>query len=378
MTSPFDIDEMSHHNPFLSPSCDVARAEKMLIRMELVVELTDRTTRVLFIWKVRDELREYLAENLESLPAVDLIFPEQASEEEYLKYAPEADLIVGWRPSEELLQRAANLRLFINPGAGVQHLIEQFRGINRKQEVILVNGHGNAYFTAQHTVALLLALTNKVIPHHNWMVEGRWRRGDDYAKTIPLRWRKIGLLGYGAVNRNVHRFLSGFDNEFHILRTGWPTEDEYPTEIEQYTSGELHDFLQCIDTLIIAVPLTKRTEGLIGTNELTLLGSQGLLVNMSRGTVVDEKALFLALKDKRIAGAAIDVWYEYSPEPDVDARRYPYHYPFHELENVVLSPHRGASPMDDLHRWNEVIENIKRFANGRTDYLNRVDIQREY
>ena len=80
----------------------------------------------------------------------------------------------------------------------------------------------------------------------------------------------------------------------------------------------------------------------------------------------------------KIAGAAIDVWYEYKPEPDVDNRKFPFHKGFHELDNIVLSPHRGASPMDDLERWNEVIENITRFCQGRTDFLNIVDLERGY
>ena len=84
------------------------------------------------------------------------------------------------------------------------------------------------------------------------------------------------------------------------------------------------------------------------------------------------------MKSKSIAGAAIDVWYDYRPEQDETGRKYPYDHPFHELDNVVLSPHRGASPMDDLHRWNEVIENISRYSRGRTDFLNQVDLERGY
>ncbi len=109
-----------------------------------------------------------------------------------------------------------------------------------------------------------------------------------------------------------------------------------------------------------------------------MLGPESLLVTIARGDVIDEDGLFTALSEKMIAGAAIDVWYEYKPEPDEVGRMYPFHYPFHELDNVILSPHRGMSPFADLERWNEVVENIKRFGMGRTDLLNIVDLDREY
>ena len=70
--------------------------------------------------------------------------------------------------------------------------------------------------------------------------------------------------------------------------------------------------------------------------------------------------------------------YNYSPEKDKYGKEYPYSYPFHKLKNIVLSPHRAASPFDDLSRWDEVIENLTRLAKGRKDFLNVVDIDEEY
>ena len=94
--------------------------------------------------------------------------------------------------------------------------------------------------------------------------------------------------------------------------------------------------------------------------------------------MVAEDALYDALARGRIAGAAIDVWYDYKPEPDEDGRRFPFHHPFQRLENVILSPHRGASPMSDLGRWDEVITNLRRLTDGRRDLLNVVDLERGY
>ncbi|MHA1636784.1 MAG: NAD(P)-dependent oxidoreductase [Candidatus Thorarchaeota archaeon] len=335
-------------------------------------------TKVLFIWEVPLDLRRYLDIGLQDIKDLELIYPSKAEDAEYLKHSSDADIIVGWRPSDGLLDSAKKLRLFINPGAGVQHLIEPFRKVNETREVTLVNGHGNSYFTAQHAVTILLSLMNKVIPHHNWMVAGKWRRGDSDARSTPLRGRKVGLLGYGAVNQQVHKFLSGFEVEFSILKRNWDDSYKMPTQAQTFTPTDIQVFLSDVDILIIAVPQTPETIGLIGKNELEFLGNEGLLVNMARGVVVDEESLFTALETKTIAGAAIDVWYDYRPEPDKEDRKYPFTKPFHTLDNVVLSPHRGASPMDDLVRWNEVIENISRFTQGRTDFLNIVQLERGY
>ena len=176
---------------------------------------------VLFIWDVPERLREYIKEGLSDTKGIELVFPSLISEEVLLELSSNAEIMIGWRPSEGLLENAPKLKLFINPGAGILHHIERFRELNKTRKVTLVNGHGNSYFTAQHAVALLLTLMNNVIRHHTWMVNGRWRTGDKEAKSIPLRRRKIGLLGYGAINSKVHKFLSGFNVEFSILKRTW-------------------------------------------------------------------------------------------------------------------------------------------------------------
>ena len=334
-------------------------------------------TTVLFIWQPNELLREYLVHNLHNLP-VTLLFPPDTNEDTLLRLAPQAEIMVGWRPTQELLQKAGKLSLFINPGAGIQHLIDLFKELNKTRPVTLVNGHGNAYFTAQHAVALLLALTNKVIPHHNWMTKGEWRKGDSDAVSIPFRQRNVGLLGYGHVNQYVHQFLSGFDVKFAALRRDWGKQvSPLCTPLIKYEYTELHSFLSEIDTVIVSVPLTSQTTKMIGEKELELLGAEGLLVNVGRGPIIDEYSLYTALKEKVIAGAALDVWYNYSPAPDEKGRKYPFNYPFQNLDNVVLSPHRAASPLNDLKRWDEVIENIGRFTRGEK-FINTINLQLEY
>ncbi|MFW9930717.1 MAG: NAD(P)-dependent oxidoreductase [Candidatus Thorarchaeota archaeon] len=339
----------------------------------------NRNVKVCFISDIPENAKEYLIEGLKDLPNVLLVFPKDRSKENLFKLIKDADVLIGWRPSLEILEYAEKMRFFINPGAGVHHLLEDFKEINKKRNVTLINGHGNSYFVAQHTVALLLSLMNMIIPHHEWMKEGKWRTGDDDAASIPLRFKNVGLLGYGAINKKVHKMLSGFNVSFSILRKDWShIEGTIPSDVRKYTFNQLHDFLKEVDILIIAVPVTKLTINMIDEKELALLRPNGILVNVSRGEIVNQEALYKILKNDEIIGAAIDVWYESNPQSDNQGRKYPFHYPFHLLNNIVLSPHRGYSPFNDLLRWNEVIENIKRIAYNRTDLLNVVNLKEEY
>ena len=339
-------------------------------------------TKVLFHWEIDKVLKDHFKKKFLNNKRVELIFPKDLSVKNLIRLAKDADVIVGWRPSIELLRASEKLKLFINPGTGIKHHIENFRELQKTANVTLVNGHGHAYSTAQHTVAMLLTLMNRIVSHHDQMVNGVWRMSDDkdvMSSSIQLRNRKIGLLGYGAINKYVHRFLSGFENDFNILRYSWDSDkSKFPTPVKKFTSKNLKSFLKESDILIIAVPHTVLTENMIKAEELKLLGSDGILVNVARGTIVNEKDLYDSLKKKVIAGAALDVWYNYSPKKNKDGKAFPSSKPFGKLKNVVLSPHRAASPFDEISRWDEVIINILKVSKGKSDYLNIVDLDKEY
>ncbi|MFW9822458.1 MAG: NAD(P)-dependent oxidoreductase [Candidatus Thorarchaeota archaeon] len=335
--------------------------------------------KVCFISNIPEAVKEYILGKLKPFENIKILFLSGASHKNFVENVKGAQILVGWRPTGKLFTQALKLKLFINPGAGIQHLIELFRNENEKRKVLLINGHGNSYFVAQHAVALLLTLMNKIIPHHLWMQEGKWRTDDSDAASIPFRFRKVGFLGYGAINQKIHRFLQGFEVEFAILRKHWDKQIRpLPTKAEKFEISQIHEFLQSIDILFVAVPLTSLTKGLIKTKELELLGEKGLVINVARGKIIDEESLYHSLKKNVITGAAIDVWYEYNPKSNEEGKRYPFHFPFYKLNNIILSPHRGYSPFSDLLRWDEVIENIKRMAMGRTDFINVVNLDEEY
>ena len=226
---------------------------------------------VLCLWKPGDDLLAYLQEGLQDFP-IELIIPRDLELHTLLKLAPKADVLLGWRPSREVIDAAMNLKLIINPGAGVQHLVQMMQEVQSIRDIILVNGHGNSVFTAEHTVAMILALLNGLVPHHNAMAGGQWRKGDDFLASVSLNRRTVGLLGYGHVNRKVHTMLSGFGCSVHVANTSGIVEPMDGLSVDSaWSTKDLDAFLSAIDTLVIAVPQTDETIDMFGSRQLELL-----------------------------------------------------------------------------------------------------------
>ena len=136
----------------------------------------------------------------------------------------------------------------------------------------------------------------------------------------------------------------------------------------------LRETLPQADALLIALPATAETEQLIGGEELKILKPSCILVNVGRGTTVDEEALFTALSEGRIRGAGLDVWYRY---PRHGANR-PSSFPFERLENVVLSPHRGADVDENEALRARALNELLRAAAAGAPIPNTVDLSAGY
>jgi phosphoglycerate dehydrogenase-like enzyme len=127
--------------------------------------------------------------------------------------------------------------------------------------------------------------------------------------------------------------------------------------------ADLDQVLPQCDTIVIACALAPETQGLINAHHLALVKPGALLINIARGPIVDEDALYAALKDHRLGGAAIDAWWQYSTLAEPGRR--PSRHPFHELSNVLMTPHCSAFTDGTVERrWNSVSGNLERFTRG--------------
>lgn len=327
--------------------------------------------KVLFSYVLSPDVESYFTERLGE--EVELTFLKTKDSEVLRNLIRDTDILIGSdKVTPELLQRAEKLKLVLFAYAGIDHLLVHFKPY---PDLIVANSRGNTVPTAQHALALLLTVSNWTARFDRKMRNGMWRQFDEETASALLHERTAGILGMGSIGRQITRLLRGltFDT-IGCSRTGNPIPEFSSMKI--YESCRLDDFLKQSQILIVCLPRTVATDGMIGERELNLLPEGAILIQIARGSIIQEAALFNALRSGRLMGAGIDVWYNYRPT-EIDGKRYPYSFPFHELDNVVLSPHRASSPYNRPDRYDDVIDNIRRFIRNEP-VLNKVDMQLGY
>ena len=262
--------------------------------------------------------------------------------------APTAEVLVAGRPSREQLEACPDLRVLIVPYAGVPSqtrdlLLENFPDLE------VYNLHHNAAAAAELAVSLLLAAAKTLVPVDRQFRRHDWRSRYDGAPTLILEGKTAVILGLGAVGTRIAAACHALGMGIHAVRKR--PDRPSPPQVTVHLLGDLQKTLPQADVLLVCLPLTPETEGLIGGRELGLLRPSSILVNVARGAIVGEEALYRALSGGRIAAAGIDVWYQYPSTPEERANTPPSRFPFHELDNVVMSPHRGgAYRMEELEK----------------------------
>lgn len=248
----------------------------------------------------------------------------------------------------------ASLQALIVPWAGIpQDLGARIRG---RTEPRLYNLHHNAEITAETAVALLFAAARRVVEADHGMRRGHWIGRMDDGQGVCLAGKGVVVLGFGAIGKHVARLLEAVGMDVvGVSRSG--SEGSVPV-------AKLDEHLAQSNALIVCCPLTEETRGLIDARRLELLRPPRLLVNVGRGPVIEEGALFEACRSGLLFGAGIDTWYQY-PEGR-PAPVWPSEFPFHELPNVVMSPHRGGdADMTEDARVRELLALIRDLLLGR-------------
>lgn len=287
-------------------------------------------------------------------------------------------VLIAARPSRAQLDASPNLQAVIVPFAGPP---EETRALLADYpHLTLHNLHHNAIPTAEMALALLLAAARFIPLGDRLLRQGDWAARYDKPPEMVLHGQTALILGFGAIGQHVARLCSAFGMK--VLATRRNPEAPLPAGLsaDVYASERLHDLLPQADVLIVTLPLSASTRGLIGARALALLPPHALLVNIGRGAVVDEQALYEALRSRRLAGAGIDVWYRY-PEDDEDrAATFPSDFPFHELDNVVMSPHHGGAygvAFTEARRLEELARLLNAAARGQP-IPNRFDLAAGY
>jgi phosphoglycerate dehydrogenase-like enzyme len=268
---------------------------------------------------------------------------------------PESDVLVDHRIDEELLDAATKLKWMFVPFTGLNSIPWKLLA---ERNIRVSNNHGNADIVAERAFSLALAVMGRIPEFDRGLRRGYWHRNDSREEPFvfwtSLRGKRVSILGTGAIGCRIAELSSAFTDRITGFRRR-AAEVNFG-KFSQVTT-KLSEALEKCDVCFITLPLTPSTEGLIGAAELKMLEG-GYLVNVSRGEIVQEKPLFDVLTGGRLRGAGLDAWYQY-PE-QFHSRRLPSNLAFHELENVVLSPHAGShAPEGKLGQLEGTLRNIR-------------------
>jgi phosphoglycerate dehydrogenase-like enzyme len=231
--------------------------------------------------------------------------------------------IVSTDPFDSAVFAAAPaLRVVARVGVGTDSI--DLAAATRAGVVVTTTPGANRETTADHAVAMILSAIRRVVEHDASVRRGEWHRGGDLTPW-DLHRTTVGLVGFGAIGRAVSRRLSGFDVDLLVC-------DPEVRAVPGAAVVDLDTLLRRSDVVSLHVPLTTATRGIIGREEIAALGPDAILVNTSRGGLVDEAALEDALRTRRLRAAALDVFAD-EPMPAGGLAA---------LSNVVLTPHIGG------------------------------------
>ncbi|MEG1767163.1 MAG: phosphoglycerate dehydrogenase [Comamonas sp.] len=249
--------------------------------------------------------------------------------------------ILGAAPvSHDLLARHPNLRLVARRGVGFDSV--DVKAVHSLGRLLTNTPGGNEPAVADHALALMLSVGKRVAEAHARMQSGDWR----VLVGTELYRKTVGLIGLGRIGRHVAQRLSGF--EARVLAFD-PFLDDETARRAGVTRCSLEEVLTQSDFVSLHAPLTPQTRHIISAGALTLMKPQAILINTSRGELVDEEALLAALRAQRLAGAGLDVFQcEHMPElKDLAVQLL-------ALPTVVATPHSAASSRESLRRANEL------------------------
>ena len=294
-------------------------------------------------------------------------FLHAADDEQALAMVPEADVAFSAQIGRDHFLAASRLQWIHSPAVGVGGLL--FREMVNSP-IVITNSRGMSADTmAEHVVAVTLALFRNLPLAVVRQSQRVWAQDEiSVLGNRTLEHSRVLVVGLGAIGSGVARRMAALGARVTGIRRRVDAP-EVPGVSDVLAPTDLRSALPNADVVVIAAPHTRATRGLIGANELAAMNPGAVLVNVSRGRLVDESALASALSARRIGGAALDV-FEHEPLPENS--------PLWNLPNVLITPHTSGFRLDHWDAATDLFaENLRRFETGEP-LLNVVDKERGY
>jgi D-3-phosphoglycerate dehydrogenase len=262
-------------------------------------------------------------------------------------------ILTGWAPvPAKMIEDAPRLRMVHKWGAGYDKI--DLAAARRRGIPVLVASGANASPVAEHAIALMLAVYRRIPYVDKSLRKGLWLKQDMRSVCRQLKGKTVGLLGLGNIGRQVARKIAGF--EVNVIYYDVRRADEATEKSLALTYVTFEDLLAKSDIVSVHVPLLDSTRNLLNAANIAKMKDGAVIINTSRGGVVDEKALYDALVSGKLFGAGLDTHAVEPPAPDN---------PLYELDQVVLSPHTGAVVVDNVADVTiHVFENFQRLLRG--------------
>ena len=310
---------------------------------------------VLVLFKANLDDRKIIEKHLSNI--ANITYYHDLNKKDRVEYLERADVILtgsGREITEEIARHFKKLKFLQTLAAGLDRV--PFK-LLREDVIVASNAGGNAEAVAEHALGLILSALKYIPLHDRNMRSGKWLRRKS---GLLLKGKKVGIIGLGKIGRELAKIVMCLGARIlAVNRSG-------RTDMKVDFIGTLNDLefvLKESDIIVISLPLTKKTANLINEKELKLVKKNVILVNIARGEIIQEKALYTFLKENKDAIAALDVWWNYPSEPEGIAFQ---HYPFHELDNVIMTPHiAGFSPDIRDKVMESAVLNIKKFLQGK-------------
>ena len=269
----------------------------------------------------------------------------------------------------KFISSAKNLKLLQIPFAGVDWLNPQLIPKN----LMVANASGHEIAMSEYIISCVMSLSIDLLNTNNDFKSGSWKNtgtlSDPKSMHGEVFGKKIGIIGYGQIGiETAIRAKSLGMKTYGLNRTKRKNTPKY---LDWHGSSDQLDFiLKESDFLVLACDLNKSTKGLINKKTLSLMKTTSYIINVARGDVCEEEDLFLALKNKEIAGAAIDTWWIYPDRPKAggipEKEPRPSDFPFHKLDNVIMTPHNSAHTQEsDIRRSKSILDNLLDFKKGK-------------
>ncbi|MEV7086270.1 2-hydroxyacid dehydrogenase [Streptomyces sp. NPDC093085] len=273
----------------------------------------------------------------------------------------DAEVLVSGRCPAELAAAAPRLRLVHAAGAGT----EQIDTAALAPGTVVANTFHHENSMAEYAVSATVLLRRGFLRQHEALRAGRWL-SPVYDAAVPwaesLGAATVGFVGFGHIGARTWELFRAFGARGVAVTRRGEVDAAAHGLAWSGTVDDLGALLETSDVVVVSVPLGPATAGLIGPAEFARMRPHTVLVNVGRGPVVDEDALFAALSGRTIGGAALDVWYRYPAEGGSGA---PGHHPFESLDNVLMTPHSSGLTRETFaRRAADIAANIGRLAAG--------------